>query len=66
MDVEIVQEEDTSRSHTWKNYKFSDFSDWVNVFRKYSESEVVRKGLSEVYLKVYLRSSITTVGTSAA
>ena len=27
VDVEIVQEEDPSNSHTWTNFKFSDVSD---------------------------------------
>ena len=33
VDVEIVQEEDSSITHTWTDFKFSDFSDWVNVFK---------------------------------
>ena len=33
VDAEIVQEEDSSITHTWTNFKFSDFSDWVNVFK---------------------------------
>ena len=33
VDCEIVQEEDTSISYTWKDYKFAQFSDWVNIFK---------------------------------
>ena len=34
MDAEIVQMKDGKKiSHTWPNYKFGDFSDWVNVFK---------------------------------
>lgn len=33
MDVNIVQEADPAISHTWNDYKFGEFSDWVNVFK---------------------------------
>ena len=33
VDVEIVQDGDESITHTWTDYKFTQFSDWVNVFR---------------------------------
>ena len=34
VDAEIVQMKDGKKiSHTWPNYKFGDFSDWVNVFK---------------------------------
>ena len=33
VDVEITQDEDPSISHVWTNYKFADFSDWVNKFK---------------------------------
>ena len=33
VDAMIVQDDDPSISHTWSNFKFSDFSDWVNVFK---------------------------------
>ena len=29
----IVQDENPSITHTWTNFKFGDFSDWVNVFK---------------------------------
>ena len=33
VDAMIVQDSDPSISHTWTNFKFSDFSDWVNIFK---------------------------------
>ena len=33
VDVTITQDGDASITHTWSNYKFTDFSDWVNVFK---------------------------------
>ena len=29
----IVQDENPTITHTWTNFKFGDFSDWVNVFK---------------------------------
>ena len=29
----IVQDENPSITHTWTDFKFGDFSDWVNVFK---------------------------------
>ena len=33
VDVTINQDSDHTVFHTWTNYKFGDFSDWVNVFK---------------------------------
>jgi hypothetical protein len=33
VDIEISQPGPPAISHTWTNYKFGDFSDWVNVFK---------------------------------
>jgi hypothetical protein len=33
VDVTITQDSDHTVFHTWSNYKFGDFSDWVNVFK---------------------------------
>ena len=34
VDVEIVQDPPGPNiTHTWTNFKFGDFSDWVNVFK---------------------------------
>eukprot|EP01048_Picozoa_sp_COSAG05_P000124 COSAG05_NODE_3_length_51333_cov_129.132080_24_plen_626_part_00 len=33
VDVEITQAGPPAINHTWTNFKFSDFSDWVNVFK---------------------------------
>ena len=33
MDVTITQDGDATITHSWSNYKFAQFSDWVNVFK---------------------------------
>lgn len=33
VDIRITQEDDPSITHTWTDYKFGDFSNWVNQFK---------------------------------